>query len=496
MNPRALTLACLAALAGCTVGPEYRRPDIALPDQWQSPTGATPAAVDLSRWWTGFDDATLASLTQRALAANLDLRLAEARLREARAQLRVVGADRYPVVDAVGDISSQRRSGNGRQGMGGLEDTQFQAGFDASWEIDVFGGVRRNVRAANADLDAAESTRDDALVSLAAEVARHYVNLRSDQHRLAIAGNNIRVQQEALSLAESRFKAGLTSELDVTQAQALLATTQAQVPALEQQAQQSVHAIEVLLGQMPGSLTAELNAPGRAAGEPARWAALHAPLPTGLPSDLLRRRPDIRVAERRLAAAVERVGVATAELYPRFLLTGAAGLQSVDADDFFSGSSRFYSLGPSVRWPLLNFGRARAQVRVAGARQDQALALYEKSILVALSEVESALVAHHKEQARHASLTTAVDAQRRALSLATSLYQKGLVNYLNVIDAQRQLHAGEDLLAQSDRALAQNLIALFKALGGGWQPPDPAMSSLASRSDASTTQPAVPAPTP
>jgi NodT family efflux transporter outer membrane factor (OMF) lipoprotein len=338
----------------------------------------------------------------------------------------------------------------------------YQTGFDASWEIDVFGGTRRSVEARKAEINATEFGQRDVLVSLLAEVARNYVEMRANQSLLEIANENIKAQQEALSIATDRFKNGLTSDLDVQQAATLLATTQADVPTLEILIQVSIHRLGVLLGQPPGALLAELS-------KQSPIPAAAPKVPVGLPSDLLLRRPDVQVSERELAAATARIGVATADLFPKFSLTGLAGFQSVSANDWISPGSRFWSAGPTVTWRIFDAGRIRANIHVQNARQEQALASYEQVVLTSFEEVENALVAYAKEQVRRRSLGEAVKSSQDSLHLANQLYAKGLTNFINVIDAERSLYGAQDALAQSDKAVTQDLIALYKALGGGWE---------------------------
>ena len=304
--------------------------------------------------------------------------------------------------------------------------------------------------------------RRNVLVTLLAEVARNYLEVRGSQTRLAVAEKNIFTQQQALEIAKARYSAGLSSELDVAQAQAQLATTEAGVPLLQTSMRQAIHQLGVLLGQPPESLLDELLATAPIPSGPPE-------VPAGLPSDLLRRRPDIRQAEQELAAATARIGVATANLFPRFFLTGAVGQASVDASDFFQSSSRFWSVGPTITWPVFTAGRLRAQVEIQNARQEQAAIRYEKTVLTALQDVESALVAYSKEQITRDSLIQAVKANRQAVDIANELYMRGLVDFLNVIISQRSLNFAEDQLAQSAQRVSSNLVALYKALGGGWE---------------------------
>jgi NodT family efflux transporter outer membrane factor (OMF) lipoprotein len=476
MKYRSQILLAGAALAfllfqGCAVGPNYQPPKTTAPAQWSAPQagGETNLEPSLASWWKSFNDPQLDSLVERAVRTNQDLRIAEARVREARAFYRIASSQLWPTVDAGGSYARENQSKN-QPVLGSLpmpsgipfENNVYQAGFDASWEIDVFGGNRRSVEAGKAELAAAEFGRRNVLVTLLGEVARNYVELRGTQRRLEIATNNLKTQEEALALAENRFKNGLTSDLDVQQAATLLANTRAAIPMLESGIQAYIHRLGVLLGQPPEALLAELSAPAPIPSAP--------PLvPAGLPSDLLRRRPDIQLAERQLAASTARIGVATADLFPKFSLTGIAGYESTSASDWFSGGSKFWSLGPTVQWRIFDAGRIRANIRVQNARQEQALAAYEKTVLLSFEDVENSLVAYAKEQIRRRSLDDAVTSSQDSLHLANQLYANGLASFINVLDAERSLYQAQDALVQSDKAVTQNLISLYKALGGGWE---------------------------
>jgi len=346
----------------------------------------------------------------------------------------------------------------------GVERTQnlFQAGFDATWEIDVFGGVRRAIEAAGADIQVAEENRRYVLVTLLSEVARNYIEARANQRRLDIVHGNIRSQADTLELTRTRFNAGLTSELDVAQAESQLASTQSQVPLLDILLRQAIHRLGVLLGQPPESLLEELN-------QDTPLPTIPPEIPLGLPSELLLRRPDIRRSERELAAATARIGVATAELFPRFSLTGSFGTQTDDMQHFLDRKSLFWSVGPNMSWPIFDAGRIRANIDVQDARQQQALALFQQTILTALEDVENTVVAYRQEQVRHRYLASAVQANRRAFQLANERYTKGLADFLSVLESQRSLYITEDALVQSEGQAVTNLIALYKALGGGWE---------------------------
>jgi multidrug efflux system outer membrane protein len=456
----------IISLAGCAaVGPNYEKPQMELPDQWaEMPPEGVIAEVgtdELTRWWTLFDDPLLASLIERSLKQNKDLQIAQARVREARGRRGVVAADFLPTIGTSGTYARSRTSENTNAGIA-LEQDFFEAGFDANWEMDIFGGVRRAVEAADADIGASVESLRNVLVTLVSEVARNYLELRGNQLRSSIAKENIKAQRHTLEMTQARFKVGLSSQLDIEQARAQLTATEAQIPGFETLIKQSIHRIGVLLGQSPGALADELMV-----DRPIATALPQVPL--GLPSDLLRRRPDIRQAERELAAATATIGVATADLFPRFFLTGAWGLQSMELSNFLSAGSRFWSVGPTVSWPLFAGGRIRANIEVQNARQQQALIFYEQVVLTSMEEVENALVAYAREQATRRAIAESVAANQRAVEISQALYKKGLTDFLNVLVNQRFLYQAQDALAVSEQKVSTNLVALFKSLGGGWE---------------------------
>jgi len=461
----------IVGAAGCVVGPDYHSPRVDVPDAWISPIadGVTDRAVTPESWWASFNDVELDSLIQRAARSNLDLRVAEARLRQARAVRAGSAADLAPEVGASGSALRQLQSHN-QPFFGALplppnfpfEYNVYQVGFDASWEIDLFGGKHRALEASNAEWQGAIEARNDAMVSLLAEVARNYVELRGSQQRLGIAQRDLKIQQEATELNRARYQGGVATELDVTREAALLAAQQAVIPPLETSMRAAMYALAVLIGQPPGELVAELSPLESVPPPPPR-------VPIGLPSDLLRRRPDVRRAERQLAAETARIGVAKAEWFPKISLTGDAGIESVSLGNWFDPGSRFWSIGPSFQWNALDFGRVRAQVRAQTAVQEAALATYQKTVLVSLQEAENAIVGYAEEQNRHRALADEVANNRRSLDMADSLYAAGRVNFLDVLDVRRSLYQSDDLLAASDQAVALDLIALYKALGGGWE---------------------------
>lgn len=462
----------LAALlaGGCAVGPNYRPPRAEAPAHWAEPlgNGETNAPALLGAWWKNFHDPELNSLVDRAVRSNLDLKIAQARVRAARAEKQMTSADLWPSANATGSYQRQQQSRN-QPVLGSFpippsvpfENNVYQAGFDASWEIDVFGGRRRAVESASAQLAATEYESKDVLLTLLGDVARNYVDVRGYQRRLVIARENIKAQEEGLAIARDRFAHGVASDLDVEQAATLLTTTRAEVPALEAARETSIHRLGVLLGLQPGALIAELSVEQPIPAAPPS-------VPVGLPSDLLLRRPDVREAERKLAAATASIGVAKADLFPKFFLTGVAGVESVSASDWFAGNSQFWSVGPTMTWKIFDAGRIRANIRVQNARQEQALGAYEQTTLTAFEDVENSLVAYAKEQTRRDSLADSVTTSQKSLDLAIRLYRSGLTDFVNVLEAERALYEAQDALVQSDRNISTDVVALYKSLGGGW----------------------------
>ena len=456
----------LFLISGCMVGPDFQRPQMSMPADWagpaaqSSPLKSVSNHKELAEWWTVFQDPILTSLIERAAASNLDLKLAGARLREARAAKRVAAAGLGPTLNASGAYQRSRSSGENRTNADTVN--QYQAGFDAGWEIDFFGGQRRNLEAADADLQAAVETHRDVLVTLTAEVARNFINLRAFQQQIIITRQNLEAQEHSAQITRQRFEGGFVSGLDVANADAQAATTASQIPLLESSAQQAIHSLSILLGAPPAALRAELSPIGTIPGSLAE-------VPAGVPSELLRRRPDIRRAEARIHAATARIGVAAAELFPKFTIAGSIGYQSSDFSSWFDWVNRFWSFGPSIRWRLFETGRIRAGVELQKALQEQEIIAYQQTVLSSLQEVENALIASAKEQAHRDALMAAVAANRKAVTLAETLYIEGETDFLNVLQAHRALYVTEDALVQSTRTVSTNLVALYKALGGGWQ---------------------------
>ncbi|AIF47943.1 hypothetical protein HY57_12065 [Dyella japonica A8] len=471
--PRALVATAIAVmLAGCTVGPDYQRPSEPLPTQWSeaAPQAGSHAPVSAT-WWSAFGDPELDALIERALSANPGLQLADSRLREARALAAADSAAEWPRVDARGSAQrgSQSKHAPGVSPFGqggdlgngeGLENL-FQAGFDASWELDLFGGTRRGIEAARADAEGAAFDREAVQLSLMAEVARNYMALRGAQAQRVLAQRGSDLQRDALSLARARYTGGMATDLEVAQAEAQLRDADAAVSPWEVQARQAMHRLAVLLGASPVDLAGELAEP-RDEG----------PMPTlpdaGLPSDLLRRRPDLQLAERQVAAASARIGEATAELYPQFSLNASLGLASFTTSDFFNRQSTLWSVGPAFSWPVFRHGQVKAMIHVRDEQAQQALIAYRQSILTALQEVEDALAASQEEQHRQQALLASHAASLRALDHARALYKGGMTDFRAVLDQQQRVLQSEGAMEQSRMTQRTNLIALYKALGGGW----------------------------
>ena len=468
------TCAAMVLLASCTVGPNYTRPTVPLPGRYaEAVTSSGVRDPQLAHWWTRFEDPLLDQLIDRALAQNLDVEAAAARIREARAREVVAGAAALPEVDAQTSASRQRISehaipippgaggGPASFGLPGTEFSTFHVGFDASWELDLFGRTRRSVEAAQARTGAAIWDRRDLQVSAAAEVANAYFRLRELQARLEIAAAELGRHERFEQLVRAQARGGLVSGQDLEQQRTERAAAAAEIPQLKAEADAQVHALGVLTGETPGSLKTALSQPTPI---PARFA----PIPAGLPSELLRRRPDVRRAERELAASTADIGVAVADLYPRFSLTAAPALVSTALATLLEWGSRNYTYAAALDWPIFNGHRTRANIEVANARQSEALVAYRKAILRALQDVEDALSRTEADRRQLADLDEGLTTARRAESIARTRYAGGLVTFSDVLLAQARRLQLEDQVSQTKGALARDTAALFKALGGGW----------------------------
>lgn len=479
-----VALACL--VSGCAVGPDYQAPRTAAPPAFSAVDGqavpgvgeavvtAAPLADETEAgWWRLFGDPLLDSLMERVQTGNPDLKAAQARLRQAKALRRQAVAGYYPeggpqaalrrqkIADPYAGLDSAVAPAVDR------ENSVWQASFEASWEIDVFGGVRRGVEAAGAELEAADAALAGTLVSIRAEVGRAYIDARSQQRRLRIARQSVQNRRESVEINDARFGAGLVGELDAARARGDLESALAVIPALDADYRAAVHRLSVLLGLEPGALMAELDRDLETADIPRGPEVLNA----GLPSDLLRRRPDVRRAERFVHAATARIGVAEAELFPRFSLTGQFGYQAQLPHELTYDRNNFWSVGPTLSWNILNVKRLWAGVDAAEAARDETLAGYQAAVLTAFEEAENAIVRLSRAKTRSLALERAVQANQRALEIARDRYVGGLESYLAVIDAQTALYSVQDQLAQSEQVRALGLASLYVALGGGWREP-------------------------
>ncbi|HEY1686018.1 MAG TPA: efflux transporter outer membrane subunit [Tepidisphaeraceae bacterium] len=508
---------------GCEVGPNYSKPKEKVPKHFgevqatTAPSQVTNEEFELSEWWTTFNDRELNSLIHRALKQNLDLQQAESRIRQARYERVVATGELFPEVDATGGYqhargsknvvipqgafggSSGGKSGGGSKGSGsstlrppgvgtaqmsdataqpggpvsplgnggfpGVETDLYQVGFDSVWELDIFGGTRRNIEAATADLAAAVFNRRAVEVSMLAEVARTYVELRGLQLQKQIAEQNLTDQQTMIRIIREKQRVGLSNYLNIDQQNVELANTAAAIPQLDAQLHSSIHALGILLAENPDALINELTPSAQLPDLPPR-------VPIGLPSELLRRRPDIREAERKLAAATARIGAAKAQLFPQFSITGQLGLDSSQPKELLDWSSRYFLLSPGVSWPIFDAGQISGKVKVQRELAKQALIAYRQTILQALKEVDDAIANYRQEQLREASLVEAVNSSKDSVRLAREQFNNGVVDFIVVLDAQRSMLASEDTLAQSRRTVDADLVALYKALGGGWEKTD------------------------
>lgn len=461
------------AIFGCAaVGPDYQPPKTQTSCSWNNADAGGLSKVSLTpetlaRWWTTLDDPILSYLMDQAEKNNLDLRKAQERVREARARRGLASSALFPFVDVFGSVTENRSSENSGTG----EDTGLYAlGFDAGWELDVFGGIRRSVASADALLGVAREELHDIMVSLLAETALNYVEARTFQTRLTVAEANIQTQKETYELIRSRFHSGLSDELPVQQALYNLENSRSQIPSLRTGLEASKNRLSVLLGEQPGSLHQLLKDRQPVPVTPITVAV-------GIPAETLRHRPDIRRAERLLAARTADIGVATADLFPNFALSGMIGLESISTGNLLNWDSRTWSVGPSVIWNVFDAGAIRKTIEIQTAKKNQVLIQYESTILSALEEVENALKSYAEEQLRRQSLLSATEAAQKAVQLAQDRYKAGLVDFSNVLDAQRSLLSFQDQLAKSEGTVTANLIRMYKALGGGWNYKEPSIKT-------------------
>ena len=495
-SPRSFALSaplCVLVLASCAVGPNFEKPKPDVPAQWSATalarsasrsgtvSAGEPPGID---WWTSFRDPMLTSLIERSAAANLDVREAVLRVEEARAERAQAAAAYWPSLSANAGYTRQRLSVNTPNGaIFGLGEAipglphgifvnpynQYQLGLSASWELDLFGSVRRSVEAASADLQAQVESAHDVFLSLAADVADAYIDLRGAQLRKSIVEQSLATERDVLQLTQQRWNAGLTTDLDVENAASEVRTTEAELPPLEREITQDVNQLSELMGRAPEALRAELQLSQPVPPVPPV-------VPVGLPADLARRRPDIRRAEASLHAATARVGVAVASLFPQLTLNAAGGLQSEGISKLVEVASRFATLTPTLEFPLFD-GARWASVRLQDVRAKEAGIDYARTVLQALQEVENALAAYGTDQDRRVSLDAASEASGNALTLARQRYQAGVTSFIDVLNAERTLQQNQLSLAEATTGVSTDLVALYKALGGGWESPEPARAA-------------------
>ncbi len=475
-----MVISCYLLLTGCAVGPDYIRPEVPEPQNWleeKDPLLKSESA-DFDRWWTTFNDPALNTLIEMASQQNLPLRIAGLRILEARARLGIAIGELFPQSQSLGggytatDVSEN--TPNSQPGID-FHYGSMDLGFDAAWELDFWGKFRRAVESNRGELNASIASYDDLMVTLTAEVARTYILIRTQEVRLLIAQENVKIQEQSLKIAETRFKEGDVTELDKQQAKALLRDTQAAIPRIQASLRQSKNGLAILLGMLPGQLEDILVAPKPIPEAPGE-------LRVGVPSELLRRRPDIRFAEQQLIAQSARIGVTKADLYPHFSLFGSIGLQVSDTDitaagfpggsslgDLWDSDSIAFLGGAGFSWDILNYGRIKNRIRVQDAKFQQLAVQYQDTVLKAAQETEDALVAFLRSQEEATFLSDSVKAARRSVDISMIQYKEGMVDYQRVLDTLRFQTQAQDLLTQTRGSVVLNYIAVFKALGGGWQ---------------------------
>jgi NodT family efflux transporter outer membrane factor (OMF) lipoprotein len=455
---------------GCAVGPDYAKPDIQVPDAWSEAIEEQAALgpdASLQTWWAVFNDPVLTDLIERARTSNLDLEVAMSRVRAARLQLGIARGGFLPVINVGTGASRTQISDNGHLTQvappGGFEPQSiFEIGIDAAWEIDVFGRVRRSVEAAGAQFEATVEDSQDVQVTLFAEVAMSYIDVRAYQQRILNARSNAEAQRQSVQLTQERFNTGVSSKLDVVQARSNLAITKAAIPSLDIGLHKAFNRLAVLLGQDAGTLQGDLNVTKQIPSPTERVG-------TGVPAEILRQRPDIRSAERQLAARTALIGVATADLYPRFSLGGVIGFSAKDTSQLFESASNVWQLSAPIQWNLYSGGTVRKNIEVQEELAQQALLVYRNTVLLAFEEVENSIVSFSRNQVRRQHLVDATDAMTEAVELATVQYNTGITDFNNVLTMQRALFEQQDQLVSTKADVMLSLITLYKSLGGGWE---------------------------
>ncbi len=452
----------LLTLCGCMVGPDYVPPDTQAPGQFHEVTASLEAAEPEIKWWTRLNDDELTQLIESAIKQNHDLRIAETSVRAARAFLNEGELERFPIVPINGSVTRERRSADSASVGTGSTETFYDASFDATWELDFFGRVRRRIEALEADYGAAKAAWREVFVIVTAEVARNYIELRGAQHRLDVANRNADNQKQTYELTLALLEGGRGTDLDISRAQAQYETTLATIPPLEAEVIQAIHRLSVLVGKPPHTLREKLLISKS-------LPTIPSDLNVGNPETLLKRRPDIQTAERLLASATAQIGVETADLFPRITLLGSYGSLSTSSSTFGDSDNETFRLGPSFTWSAFDLGRVRARIRAADATVEGQLALYERTVITALEETENAFSNFIRALSRKERLIVAANASEQAADLAQLRYQNGVDSFINVLDAESRLLSAQDELARSTISSGVAFVALYKALGGGWQ---------------------------
>jgi NodT family efflux transporter outer membrane factor (OMF) lipoprotein len=463
--------ALMLFLAACSVGPDYQEPAMDIPQQWGNDIKDNTAIKEQLEWWQSYNDPLLNELISEASLSNLDLKAAFARIREARASLSSAEASLYPQINASGSYSHNENSLNtpvtSSQNRPSSASTNryfdlYKVGLDASWEIDLFGRLRRAEEAASAILDAQIEDGHATFLTLIADIAQNYITLRGAQQQLEITQNFYNAWNHIYQLNQDLYKAGLATDIDVAQAKSYRDQAKANLSPLESTLKNSIHNLSVLSGKNPTALYSRLT-------EKKPLPRVPAEIFTGLPSDLLKRRPDIRKAERDLAAATAQIGLAVGDLFPKFSLTGTIGYQSNKGSNLIAPRSSFYSFGPGFSWPIIDFGRIQSAIEAKTAARDESFFLYEKAVLSAFKDVENALVNYAQETERSTNLTLSFEASKNAADISMARYKSGLLSFINVLQAETTYHTNALAKVQSEVTLLLNTVTLYKALGGGWQ---------------------------
>ncbi|MDZ4786903.1 MAG: efflux transporter outer membrane subunit [bacterium] len=455
------SISALLLLVGCAVGGHYKTPQVKLPKTFEGSKELTQEPIDIANWWNGFKDPQLTKLVEAAVSNNKTIDGAIARLRQARASRSEALFDLFPTIIGSASYIESRQSD---RLFPGIERDQkvYSAGFDATWELDLFGRVRKSVEAARALEGSAEAGLQDTLVSVVSEVSRTYLELRGIQNQLDVARKNANNQAETVKITQALVKGGQSTELDTARAESQYKTTQATIPLLEAEEISAIYRLSILIGEPPATLLVDLS-------EHKILPSYEGPKSLSNPTELIQRRADVRVAERQLAVETARIGVAKADIFPRVTFIGSLGFEAADFSGLDDRGNDIHSFGPSISWAALDMGRVLARIRSQEGKAAEAAANYEASVLEALRDVEDSFLRFSKERSRFSYLKEAFEKSARASELARAQYQAGLIDFLTVLDSERQLLSSEDALAKSQTTTLTSLVSIYKSLGGGWE---------------------------